>query len=209
MIDKEIKFLAAVAYGEAGKKNDIKESGGIAYAVMNRLRAYNKYLVSKGKEAMTVMQLFKIDPKYAFAANGKNDRFNLFMKAKDEEIRAHPVMSKVLNAAIDAMNETGIDYSNGAFWWDGIDIKTEYNTHAKVEKGIQFTDPSHNIFNIKESRIEKIAYLYHYNKKTKKTTRTVKGKYYYVYSSVAAHGDTIFWKTNEDYVKLAGAKPFR
>ena len=42
-------------------------------------------------------------------------------------------------------------YSNGAYFWDGADIKPNYATHFKVRHGIKFTDPAHNIYDIKES----------------------------------------------------------
>jgi hypothetical protein len=136
---------------------------------MNRLRAYNKYLVSKNKEPMTMIQLFKKDRGYSCATNGTNDRFNLFMKYKDKKIMSDPVLYNILKASIDAISDSGIDYSNDAFWLDGEDIFFKYNRHPKVKVGIKFSDPSHNIYNIKETPDELIEYYYHekINKKTK------------------------------------------
>lgn len=212
-IDEETKYLAAVAYDEAGVEFNIKEVTGIAYAVMNRLRAYNKYLIKKNKEPYTIKKLFEIDRSYAYAKNGKNDRFNLFMKTKDDKIISHPILSQVLNATMEAINETGVDYSNGAFWWDGEDIRTKYVEHDKVKKGIKFSETSHNIFNIKETPKDYTWYIVHIkiNKQTKKkkTIKTVAGRHDYIYNSTAAHGKTIFWKTDPDYVKFAGADAFR
>ncbi|WP_158996626.1 hypothetical protein [Pigmentibacter ruber] len=212
-IDKQTKYLAAVAYGEAGVNYNIKEITGIAYAVMNRLRAWNKYLVAKNKKPLTIIQLFEEDKKYAFATNGKNVRFNLFQETSDDKIISDPIFSKVLEAANNAINCTGIDYSNGAFWWDGKDIFSKYKSHPKVKVGIKFTDPSHNIYKIKETPKGYIRYVTHIkiNKKTKKEEekKTEIGRHDYIFNSTAAHGETIFWKTDPDYVKLAKALAFR
>jgi hypothetical protein len=106
--------------------------------------------------------------------------------------------------------EGGVDHSSGAYFWDGWDIKTNYDNHAKVKRGIRFSDPSHNIFDIKEATVVVIRY-----KKTKETkgtkiaiSKVEDWRYDHVYSSTTAHGGTVFWKFNPDYVKFERAKEY-
>lgn len=112
-------------------------------------------------------------------------------------------------AARHAMTD-GIDYSNGAYFWDGWDIKTKYSTHAKVRVGVHFSDPAHNIFDIKESTLLVIK-----SRQVKETkggnvtiTKTEVGRYDHVYVSTTAHGGTVFWKFNPEYVRLERKKEY-
>jgi hypothetical protein len=79
------------------------------------------------------------------------------MKSSEQEIEKHPGMKAAVAAAVNALNG-GEDKSNGAYFWDGADIKTNYAGHFKVRRGIKFTEPSHNIYHILES--SKIEILY-------------------------------------------------
>lgn len=102
----------------------------------------------------------------------------------------------------------GVDYSNGAYFWDGWDIQTNYAKHPKVRVGIHFADPAHNIFDIKESTAVVIKYRQVKETKGGKVTitKTEIGRYDHVYVSTAAHGGTVFWKFNPDYVRLEHKK---
>jgi hypothetical protein len=66
-INRDLRLLAAIAYGEASTANDSDEIGGIAFSVANRCRAW------RGK---TASELRVVDPNYAFAWSGSNQRFN-------------------------------------------------------------------------------------------------------------------------------------
>jgi hypothetical protein len=92
-------------------------------------------------------------------------------------------------------------------------VQTNYAHHAKVKRGIKITDPSHNIYGIKDSiklvikyRVVKIR-----NKETGKTTikREEIGRYDHLYESTAGIGGTIFWKFGQDYLKVTHAKPYK
>lgn len=108
-------------------------------------------------------------------------------------------------AAINAL-EGGVDKSNGAYFWDGADIKSNYKHHFKVRRGIKFTDPSHNIYGIQESTKIVIKYK---TTKVKNTgtgkvsiTRVEVGRYDQQYDSTAAYGGTIFWKFNPQFLDV-------
>jgi hypothetical protein len=107
--------------------------------------------------------------------------------------------------------EGGADYSNGAFFWDGWDVKTNYKNHPKVKQGIKIADPSHDVFGITENLVEIIKYKVTTVTKNGKKTQTKEeiGRYDHIYESTAGHGGTIFWKFNPDYVRLENAKEYK
>lgn len=104
----------------------------------------------------------------------------------------------------------GADFSNGAFFWDGWDIKSNYSKHPKVQVGIHFADPSHNIFDIKESTVLVVKFKQVKETKGSKVTVTKVevGRYDHVYVSTVAHGGTVFWKFNPDYVRVERKKEY-
>jgi hypothetical protein len=117
-VDFNIRRLAAIAYGEASTLNDANEIAAIAFAVANRTRAWG------GK---TVTELIAADPNYTYAINGKNVRYERFMGMESKaDIARDPGMNIALCAALRAWANEGADPSNGAFWWDGVDFKTNY-----------------------------------------------------------------------------------
>ncbi|WP_296650107.1 hypothetical protein [Paraburkholderia sp.] len=200
-ISQEVRLLAAIAYGEASTANDPQEIGGIAFATANRCRAWGGKTVSELREA---------DPNYSFAWNGSNARFNKLMRTPDSEIELDPGMKLAVDWAQKALANERPDPSNGAFWWDGLDFKTNYAMHPKVRKGFKWGDPSHNILGIPENRISNISHWYVRNKKTGKIVESgERGRYDSVWVSTAAHGSTVFWQHNPDYLKATGGKAYR
>lgn len=197
----DIKLLAAIAYGEASVLNDSEEVGGIAFAVANRARAW---------ENKSISGVIQADPQYTYAANGTNVRFNLLMHATEEQIAKNPALQSAIEWAQAALEQSKPDPSNGALWWDGIDIKTGYSKHPKVKKGIKFSSPTHNIFGIEETKKTIVVFWKIRNKKTgKEVVSKERGRYDSVYISTAAHGQTIFWKYNPDFIKATGAKVYK
>jgi hypothetical protein len=201
-LDSNTRQLAAVAYGEADVSNNSDEIGGIAFAVANRARAWGN---------KTVQQLFNADPNYSYAITDGNTRYDIFMKASEDTIEKNAGMKLALEWAKKALENSTADPSNGAFWWDGADIKSNYTKHPKVKDGIHFGDPSHNIYNIKESSQGEISiYWKVVNKKTgKEIDSKIRGSYTHIWISTAAYGGTIFWKYDADYLKATGAKNYK
>jgi hypothetical protein len=201
-LNLNIKKLAAIAYGEASTLNDPDEISGIAFAVANRARAWG------GK---TVAELIQADPNYTYAINGKNKRYERFMKTgSTDEIAQDLGMKLAFDAATRAWANDGSDPSNGAYWWDGVDFKTNYAKHPKVKDGFRFGDPSHNIFEVKENRFERILYWNVRNRKTgEEVNSKERGRFSTVWMSTAAHGKTIFWLHDPDYLITSGGKAYR
>jgi hypothetical protein len=146
---------------------------------------------------------------FSFVVSDGNPRYTQLMKATEAQIEKDRGMKTAIAAARNAL-AYGKDKSNGAYFWDGADIKSHYSTHPKVAVGIKFTDPSHNIYDIKESTKLVIKYKFTKKKVAGKITieKTELYRYDHVYESTAAYGGTIFWKFNPDYVKFTHSKEY-
>lgn len=202
-LDKQTRLLAAMTYGEASTKNNQDEMMAIA-SVLVRQRDARGY-----KD----MNSFVAGEKtFSFVINDGNVRYTSLMNASEKDISQNSGMQDAISAAKNALSG-GPDLSNGAYFWDGADIKTNYANHFKVKQGIKFTDPSHNIYGIKDStrlivkyKITKIR-----DKTTKKTTtqKVEIGRYDHVYESTSAYGGTIFWKFSNEYLKVTHAKEYK
>jgi hypothetical protein len=200
-IDSETRLLAAIAYGEGSTADVEDELSGIAHAVANRAKAWG------GKK---VSEVVRDDPNYTYAANGKNERFNLLKASSLENINKSKGMRIAINAAREALAGKGSDPSNGAYWWDGIDLKDKKPFNPRIQQGFTYGAPEHNIFDMTEISKPVITYWQVKNSKTGKLENSKeRGRYDCVYRSTAAHGKTIFWRYTADYVKATGAKEYK
>ncbi|WP_033370858.1 hypothetical protein, partial [Caldimonas sp.] len=202
-VDDETRQLAAMAYGEASPDNVEAELQALA-SILVRQRDARGY--------KDIASFARGEPTFSFVVNDGNKRYAKLMKASDQEIEKDTGMRRAVAAAKNAL-AGGPDMSNGGWFWDGADIKTNYKNHFKVKHGIRFTDPSHNIYGIEEST--KVVILYKRIKVRDKSTGTVSvkqeevGRYDHVYQSTAAHGGTIFWRLNPEYLRLTRAKEYK
>jgi hypothetical protein len=200
-IDAQTRKLAAIAFGEASVANDPSEIAAIAWAVANRARAWGN---------KTLAQLLAADPNYTYAVKDGNVRFNRLMDASESTIQADPGMAAAVEAAKQALSNAGTDPSNGAYWWDGVDFKTNHARHPKVRDGFRFGAPAHNIFDVQETSHEVTIYWKVINKKTGlEVNSKVRGKYKHVWVSTAAFGSTILWTHDADYLAATGGKAYR
>ncbi|WP_339522847.1 hypothetical protein [Pseudomonas sp. EL_65y_Pfl2_R96] len=201
VLTAQVRKLAAIGYGEASTDNNPQEVRAICFTVTNRMRAW---------ELADVDSLLKeAGAGYVVATKGNNVRYNQLMAASEAAINADPNMRSAVESARDALAQRGNDPSNGAYWWDGIDIKD--STNPRHSSGFHYGSPSHNIFGVAQvSKPEKITYWTQFNKKTNTMVNTrERGRYTYKYQSTAAIGKTIFWTTNPEYIKASGAKGHR
>lgn len=173
----EEKLLAAIAYGESSVMDNYEEMAVIAYATLRRRDA---------AKMPSLQVLIKKYPSFSFVIRDGNSRYRKLM-CSDTEIN----LEKAYDAARNALNQ-GIDYANGGCFWDGYDLKTSGSHHYKYRHGFHFTRDEHNIFDVLEPPSRNIV--------------TKKGRYDYEYESVAAHGKTIFWKLNNNFLKATGNK---
>lgn len=203
--DKQTKLLAAIAYGESSTADDANEMFAIASVLVRQrdVRGYSDMATFLGS-----------DKSFSFAVNDGNKRYAKLVNATEADIARSPAMTSAMAAAINALNN-GADHSNGAYFWDGADIKTNYRHHFKVRHGIKITDPAHNIYGLADST--NIVIKYDIRKVKAKganhaAVRTVKkevGRYDHVYDSTAAHGGTIFWKFSPEYLAVTKAKEYK
>lgn len=195
-IDIDTRMLAATAYGESSVKDLFEEMAAIANVLVRQ---------QKAREFSTMSAFVKADKTFAFAAHDGSQRYAKLMAATPEMIDKDPGMSTAVKAAVNAMAEEPVDYSGGAFFWDGADIKTNYANHAKVLGGIHISDPAHNVYNIKDKQVPNENWLLDVKGKKLK----LRGKWLYKYDSTAGWGGTIFWKYNADFIKASGNKVYK
>jgi len=173
----EEKLLAAIAYGESSTRDSYKEMAAIAYATIRRRDAAHM-------PSVNTLIKNKYYRYFTYVTTDGNPRYRKLMCSESGES-----FYKAYKAAKNALDK-GIDYANGGCFWDGYDLKNNKG-HSKYKRGFRFTKPEHNIFSTEESLPNK---------------RTIKNKvYYYVFDSTTAHGGTVFWKLNKDYLIAAGA----
>src|SRR5207247_2091809 len=200
-MDDDVRMLAAMAYGESSPVNNKEEIYSIA-SVLERQR--------KARGYASIKDLGTKDKTFSFVTSDGNIRYAAFMNATEAQIESDSGMRKAREGAINA-KENGVDYSNGAYFWDGADIKSNYKKHFKVRHGIKITDPSHNIYSINDST--KLVILTKIIKKRvagKIVMEKIEvGRYSHVYESTAASGGTIFWKQSDAYLSVTKAKPYK
>jgi hypothetical protein len=198
-IDDETRILAAMAYGEASA-NDVAEEMSALASVLVRQRDARGY---------TNMSIFvSSDRTFSFVVQDGNKRYQKLMSSDEGQLEKDSGMSAAIAAAKNAL-AGGPDLSNGAYFWDGCDIKTNYNNHFKVRHGIKFSDPSHNIYKIAGStKLIILTKTVVKKKKGKIISSEVSevGRYDHIFDSTAAHGGTIFWKYSDEYLRVTRAK---
>lgn len=194
-LDEDTRILAATIYGEASTKDIFEEMAAIGNVLVRQ---------QKARSYTSIGTFIKTDKTYAFAAHDGNGRYKKLMNATENDINKSWGMATAIRAARNALSPSGTDYSNGAFFWDGADIKSNYDRHPKVLAGIHIMDETHNIYDIKSKNVP--GEQWWLDSKGKKTK--LRGKWSYKYESTAAYGGTIFWKYNADFLKATGNKEY-
>ncbi|WP_207792068.1 hypothetical protein [Siccirubricoccus phaeus] len=193
-LNDNARRLAAVAYGESSVANIYEEMAAIANVLVRQ---------QKARGYGTVSTFIETNKTYAFAAHDGNQRYARLMRATLKQINADAGMKLAVKGAVNALSDNPQDYSNGAYFWDGADIRSNYAKHAKVRRGVRMTDPKHNIYGIKDKDVPGEEF---WRDKDGKPTKKSRGKWDYCYESTAAWGGTIFWKYNDAYLKATANK---
>ncbi|MCY1356281.1 hypothetical protein D9M68_517400 [compost metagenome] len=199
-IDAETRLLAAIAYGESSTADVYEEMAALASVMVRQQKA-------RGYDSIQTFVAKRTS--FSFVVKDGNKRYTKLMKATEKDIGQSTAMSDAVRAARNAL-AGGVDYSNGAYFWDGADIKTHYAAHAKVNAGIHFTKPEHNIYDIKGSE-GKYEYSIKIRKKSKGrifTEKKIIGYFPYTYESTAAAGGTIFWKLGDQWLKISKGREY-
>lgn len=176
----EEQALAALAYGESHWSNNYEEMAGIASAARRRMKAMG---------FKSINELILKDKNFAYATDPKtrNERYYNLMCGIDS-----PGVALAYKAARNALDD-GIDYSNGACFWDGIDLKVNGKRAYRYARGFKFSDLTHNILSVEEP-----APL---------NRRGSNGKYYeYTYISTSGINKTLFWKLSSEFLASGGVQ---
>lgn len=197
-IDAQERRLAAIIHGESSALNDKNEMLSLGYAVVNRAKAWG------GK---SIEQMLTADPNYTYVIKDGSPRYAMLMNATEEGVEKNPGMKLALACARAALYATERDPSGGAYWWDGVDFKTNPR-HPKKKDGFRYGDPSHNIFEVAESPREVVTHWMVKDAHGKAVQGKVRGTYDHVWLSTAAYGKTIFWTHGVDYLKAEGGKAY-
>jgi hypothetical protein len=180
---KNLILLAATTYAEADYlQNNYKEMAGIASVIVRQINA---------RGVTDMAGLMSDQPGYSSAWHHKSERWDLFDTAHPENVdkrEKSAAMRMAIKAAINALIG-GTDYSNGAYFWDGRDLGTNYTNHPKMKTGFKFTDDSHRIYTVAGAPITDNA-VPHARKR---------GDYSYTYETTAAEGATVFSKFTSEY----------
>lgn len=192
--NSELVQLAATSYGEGSANNNEKEMSGISSVIARQADARGE----------AISDLLSSSNTYAFAASDGNKRFGNFKEATASGRNDNKGMKLALKGAINALTG-GTDYSNGAYFWDGADISTNYINHAKIKAGFKVTDASHNIYKISNSSVNVTTYWYNSARKA----TGIRGTYNHTYQSTAGHGGTIFSKYTKEFLKATGNKIYK
>ena len=168
----EKQLLAAIVYGEASINATFEEKAAIANAIIRKRNAYH---------LATVNQLIKKFPNFSAAVASKNIRYRLALCA-DITVEYPEIADAVSNA----LDPNGIDYANGACFWDGKDLLTLGSKQHHYGWGYTFTDPSHNVYNLTPP--------------PPKNEEDEFGFYDYILESTAGYGGTVFWKYTQEFI---------
>lgn len=195
-LTEDERQLAATSYGEGSLENVAEEMAAIANVLVRQS-------VARGYQS--VASFIAKDKTFAFAAHDGNTRYKRLVEMKSPETSTDEGIVRAIAGARNALSATGTDHSNGGYFWDGADIKSNYANHPKVKAGIRFTDPAHNLYKIEEKEVPGEEWWR--DEKGKKTK--LRGKWTHKYESTAAFGGTIFWKLTDDFIKATGNKPHK
>lgn len=217
-IDLDLKILIGGVLGESSLLNSFEEMAAIAAVLIRQKKSRNRD---------TWKEFVEKEKSFAFAFSDGNPRYKLLSDSPDRDVVEKEPMATAFRAVKHAL-DGGTDYSNGGYFWDGDDIKSNYNNHFKVKKGIHFSDSSHNIFNIEESHVNykkyktigkgkdkkkelvkecdwvyesTAAYSGIYIIKKQKTVIGKDKKPHKVVEEIEKFTGTIFWKMSKDYVE--------
>ena len=96
----------------------------------------------------------------------------------------------------DKLTTVPFDYSNGAHYWDGIDLKTNEDKHDKMLAGYLVADKSHNVLDVSSKIVHKCVMVY----KKSDPKFSEERCWDYKYQTTAGIAKTMFVKLNEDYL---------
>lgn len=183
---EDVLFLAYITYGESSTLNDVKEMFAIAM-VMQRQSKVRGFSSVKDFATSTIKRNYN----FSYADDGGNSRYNEMSKIIDIS-KFNTGMKLAISASENAKSSKPIDYSGGAYFWDGIDIlkKTQRNRKA----GVKITNAVHNVVGLPDDKLKEVNISKTIKKMVngKLESKIITNSYTSVYSSVAGHGKACY-----------------
>lgn len=183
---KAFEVMTGALYGETDEKNyTLEEMQAIGDVIMNRTELMGTTATEEIQKPGQVYGYYDNDSQ-GVTYRGRTSNNNTRLKISR-------------NATITTMLGTSKGKSNGAYWWDGADIKS--NMHNK-EWGIHYTDPKHDIYGTGDTTVG--PFQEHWQPSGKNRGAPWNHKL----DSTAAYGGTIFWKKNSNYQDVTDRKAY-
>ncbi len=200
---EDVLFLAYITYGESSTLNDVKEMFAIAM-VMQRQSKVRGFSSVKDFATSTIKRNYN----FSYADDGGNSRYNEMSKIIDIS-KFNTGMKLAISASENAKSSKPIDYSGGAYFWDGKDVIIK-STHPKRINGVDITNQSHNVVGLPTDKLKTVTLSKTIKKmvKGKLESTIITNSYTGMYKSVAGHGKTIFWVFNPDYLIATKSKAY-
>jgi hypothetical protein len=193
--DPDLILIASTVYGEANPQKIVyEEMAAIASVIVRQ------------KQARNVTYSIFLSSHNSFAYGFNSIRGKLFRSATVAQRKKSPGMTAALKAARNAL-DNGKDYSNGAYFWAGEDLKSNPHYYMVV-RGVKFTKPEYNLFGMKDTGSKHTEYYIKAGKDETGTRGGERGSYTYVYETTAAYGKTTFFKFGADFLKATGNKVY-
>ena len=181
----DFETMTAALYGEGSSNVNLEEMQAIGDVIMNRAK-------SVGTHPYLIIQ-----------SDGQVNGWNPNSKKATLDGRTLNTDNKLVTArkaTITTMQGSSRGLSNGAYFWDGEDIKSPKNPHSSVW-GYFYTDSAHDIYNTGNKLFPEKTLYFELENGERGGKR---GSFTHILDSTNAIGGTIFWKYNEDWKKATG-----
>lgn len=183
---KDFEVMTAALYGETDERNyTLEEMQAIGDVIMNRAELLG---TTATEEIKTPNQV-----------NGYYDNDSQGVIFRGRISNSNSRLKTARKATITTILGISRGKSNGAYWWDGADIKS--NMHNK-EWGIHYTAPEHDIYGTGDNTVG--PFQEHWQPSGKNRGSPWDHKL----DSTAAYGGTVFWKKNSNYQDVTNKKAY-
>lgn len=210
----DVEELAANIYAEGSLKyiGDKKIKDALlseAYALGTTMINYKKKRMTDQKGYNPTFEKLASDMGVYGQGDPLYKKLKETEKIKRNESHMQTCIAAALNALIyefvanngefqskDKLTTVPFDYSNGAHYWDGVDLKTNEDKHDKMLAGYLVADKSHNVLDVSSKIVHQCVIVY----KKSDPKFSEERCWDYKYQTTAGIAKTMFVKLNEDYL---------
>lgn len=176
---EDFKAMAGVLYAAAdGKKSEAVDEVAAIYSVLENRAKY---------ENTTVQEQMTVEKRVYDAGASEANKINT-EKGPEADAKRQAVFAGLTKGILSEE-----DFSNGAFYWDGIDFKRGGGHNERYNPGFLFTEKSHDLFN-QGNKLVKGSNTFKMGRKN-----TFTKSWNYKYQSTAAIGKTTFSRLTDSW----------